>query len=105
MQTLVIPLIPELPKLLNTNASNASWVITATLLVAAVATPVVGRLGDMYGPKRLLIACAMAEMRLIDVLRDVAIMLMPMLVVLVMIILWPQVVLFLPSLISPEFLN
>lgn len=58
MQTLVIPLIPELPKLLNTKASNASWVITATLLVAAVATPVVGRLGDMYGPKRLLIACA-----------------------------------------------
>lgn len=53
----------------------------------------------------LLIACAMAEMRLIDVLRDVAIMLMPMLVVLIMIILWPQVVLFLPSLISPEFLN
>jgi MFS family permease len=58
MQTLVIPLIPELPTLLNTNASNASWVITSTLLVAAVATPVVGRLGDMYGPKRLLIACA-----------------------------------------------
>ena len=58
MQTLVIPLIPELPKLLHTSAPNASWVITATLLVAAVATPVVGRLGDMYGPKRLLIACA-----------------------------------------------
>jgi MFS family permease len=58
MQTLVIPLIPELPTLLHTNASNASWVITATLLVAAVATPVVGRLGDIYGPKPLLIACA-----------------------------------------------
>lgn len=58
MQTLVIPLIPELPTLLHTNASNASWVITATLLVAAVATPVVGKLGDMYGPKPLLIACA-----------------------------------------------
>jgi tripartite ATP-independent transporter DctM subunit len=53
----------------------------------------------------LLIACAMAEMRLIDVLRDIMIMLMPMCVVLVMIIVWPQVVLFLPSLISPEFLN
>jgi tripartite ATP-independent transporter DctM subunit len=53
----------------------------------------------------LLIACAMAEMRLIDVLRDVLIMLMPMCVVLLMIIVWPQVVLFLPSLISPEFLN
>jgi MFS family permease len=58
MQTLVIPLIPELPMLLNTSASNASWAITATLLVAAVATPVFGRLGDMYGPKPMLIACA-----------------------------------------------
>ena len=46
MQTLVIPLIPELPTLLNTSASNASWVITATLLTAAVATPMFGRLGD-----------------------------------------------------------
>ncbi|KRE18145.1 C4-dicarboxylate ABC transporter permease [Bosea sp. Root381] len=53
----------------------------------------------------LLIACAMAEMRMIDVLKDVMIMLMPMCIVLVMIILWPQIVLFLPGLISPEFLN
>lgn len=58
MQTLVIPLIPELPTLLNTSASNASWVITATLLTAAVATPMFGRLGDMYGPKPMLIICA-----------------------------------------------
>jgi MFS family permease len=58
MQTLIIPLIPQLPKLLNTSPSNASWAITATLLTAAVATPVFGRLGDMYGPKPLLIACA-----------------------------------------------
>jgi MFS family permease len=58
MQTLVIPLIPELPTLLNTSPSNASWAITATLLTAAVATPVFGRLGDMYGPKPILIICA-----------------------------------------------
>ncbi|MDA4106890.1 MFS transporter permease [Mycobacterium holsaticum DSM 44478] len=58
MQTLVIPLIPELPALLHTNAANASWVITATLLTAAVATPVFGRLGDMYGPKPILLICA-----------------------------------------------
>ncbi|HEY8717062.1 MFS transporter [Pengzhenrongella sp.] len=55
MQTLVIPLIPELPNLLDTTASNATWVITATLLAAAVATPVVGRLGDMYGKRRMLL--------------------------------------------------
>lgn len=58
MQTLIIPLIPELPKLLATSPANASWAITATLLTAAVATPVFGRLGDIYGPKRVLIACA-----------------------------------------------
>ena len=55
-QTLVVPLIGDLPKLLDTTASNASWVITATLLAAAVATPVAGRLGDMYGKRRMLLA-------------------------------------------------
>ncbi len=58
MQTLIIPLVPELPKLLVTSPANASWAITATLLTAAVATPVFGRLGDIFGPKRMLIACA-----------------------------------------------
>lgn len=56
MQTLVVPLIGDLPALLHTSASNASWVITATLLASAVATPVAGRLGDMYGKRRLLLA-------------------------------------------------
>lgn len=60
MQTLMIPLIPELPTLLDTTPSNASWAITVTLLTAAVATPVFGRLGDMYGPKPVLIVCALA---------------------------------------------
>ncbi|MFD7750108.1 MFS transporter [Streptomyces sp. NPDC059698] len=54
-QTLVVPLIAELPKMFDTSASNASWVITATLLAAAVATPVAGRLGDMYGKRRMLL--------------------------------------------------
>ncbi|MFI8962999.1 MFS transporter [Streptomyces sp. NPDC053493] len=56
MQTLVVPLIGDLPALLGTTPSNASWVVTATLLAAAVATPVAGRLGDMYGKRRLLLA-------------------------------------------------
>ncbi|WP_077739556.1 MFS transporter [Mycolicibacterium boenickei] len=58
MQTLMIPLIPQLPALLGTSPANASWAITATLLTGAVATPVLGRLGDMYGPKRILVLCA-----------------------------------------------
>lgn len=58
MQTLIIPLIPQLPALLDTSAANASWAITATLLTGAVATPMLGRLGDMYGPKWILVLCA-----------------------------------------------
>jgi MFS family permease len=55
MQTLVIPIIPELPKYLHASSSNTVWAITATLLAAAVATPVVGRLGDMFGKHRMLL--------------------------------------------------
>ncbi|CAJ1499402.1 MFS transporter [[Mycobacterium] burgundiense] len=58
MQTLIIPIIPELPTLLDTSAANASWAITATLVTGAVATPVFGRLGDMHGPKPILMVCA-----------------------------------------------
>jgi MFS family permease len=55
MQTLVVPLIGELPRLLHTSASNGFWAITATLLAGAVTTPVFGRLGDMYGKRRMLL--------------------------------------------------
>ena len=53
----------------------------------------------------LMIACQIAGMRMADVLRDTCLMLLPMLAVLALIILAPQVVLFLPGLISPEFLR
>ncbi|GHG14471.1 MULTISPECIES: MFS transporter [Amycolatopsis] len=55
MQTLVTPLLPKLPGLLGAAPADTAWVITATLLAAAVATPVVGRLGDMYGKRRMLL--------------------------------------------------
>lgn len=56
MQTLVIPLIPSLPDILNTDAADASWVITVTLLAASVIMPVSGRLGDLYGKRLVLLA-------------------------------------------------
>lgn len=54
-QTLVIPLIAQLPSMLHTTTSGASWVITVTLLTGAVSTPVAGKLGDMYGKHRMLL--------------------------------------------------
>ncbi|WP_336660912.1 MFS transporter [Leucobacter sp. USHLN153] len=56
MFTLVVPLQAELPSLLHATREDTSWVVTITLLVAAVATPISGRLGDMYGKKRIVVA-------------------------------------------------
>ncbi|MGU3587415.1 MFS transporter [Rhodococcus sp. C26F] len=58
MQSLVIPIQSELPELLDTSVANASWAITATLLAAGVSMPVTGRLADMYGKKRIMVASA-----------------------------------------------
>ncbi len=55
MQTLLVPVIKDLPELLSTSPSNATWVLTSTLLSGAVATPIMGRLGDLYGKRRMLI--------------------------------------------------
>ncbi|MFO1362332.1 MAG: TRAP transporter large permease [Burkholderiales bacterium] len=53
----------------------------------------------------LMISCAVAGVRILDVLKDVMIMLVPMLAVLAVVIVWPDFVLWLPRQISPEFLK
>jgi MFS family permease len=58
MQTLVTPLIADMPQILDTTPSNAAWVVTVTLLVAGVCVPVSGRLGDLVGKRRMLLVCA-----------------------------------------------
>jgi tripartite ATP-independent transporter DctM subunit len=49
----------------------------------------------------LMIACAVAKIRIVDALKDTVIMLMPMLAVLAAIIMWPSVALFLPNMFPP----
>jgi hypothetical protein len=56
MYTLVVPIQAKLPELLNASREDTAWVVTATLLTAAVVTPIAGRLGDMYGKRRIVIA-------------------------------------------------
>ena len=55
LQTAVVPLIPQFPALLSVSSSSAAWLLTATLLAGAVSAPVLGRLGDMYGKRRMLL--------------------------------------------------
>jgi len=54
-QTMVIPLLPEFPKILGVSADDASWLVTVTLLTSAVATPIVSRLADMFGKRRMML--------------------------------------------------
>src|SRR5689334_8227036 len=55
MQSLIVPAIPDIQHSLGVSENAASWVLTAYLLSASVATPILGRLGDMYGKERLLV--------------------------------------------------
>lgn len=54
-QTMVLPLVPDLPDLIGTTPGNASWIVTATLVAGAVSTPVISRMADMYGKRRMIL--------------------------------------------------
>jgi len=54
-QTMVIPALPTLQRDLHTTTTWVTWVLTVFLLVASVATPILGKLGDQYGKERILL--------------------------------------------------
>ena len=55
MFTLVVPIQSKLPELLDASRDDTAWVVTSTLLAAAIITPISGRLGDMYGKRRIVL--------------------------------------------------
>ncbi|QCX74804.1 Multidrug resistance protein 3 [Streptomyces sp. YIM 121038] len=55
MQTLVVPILSIIQNDLGATTANVSWVTTATLLSAAVFTPLLGRFGDQHGKKPTLV--------------------------------------------------
>jgi EmrB/QacA subfamily drug resistance transporter len=55
LQSLVVPALPTLQRDLDTTPTGVTWIFTAYLLAASVATPIAGRLGDMFGKKRTLV--------------------------------------------------
>lgn len=54
-QTMVAPALPEIQRTLHTSTTSVTYVLTVYLLTASVATPIVGRLGDMFGKERMLL--------------------------------------------------
>jgi MFS family permease len=54
-ETMLLPAIPEIMKDFNIPYNTAIWVFSAYLIVAAVMTPISGRLSDIYGKKKVLL--------------------------------------------------
>jgi len=55
MQTVMVPLLPSMPGFTGAGPTAVSWLVTSTLLVGAVMTPIFGRLADMVGKRRMLL--------------------------------------------------
>ena len=54
-ETMLLPAIPEIMNDFNIPYNTAIWVFSAYLIVAAVMTPISGRLSDIYGKKKILL--------------------------------------------------
>ncbi|TCJ34793.1 MFS transporter [Parafrankia sp. BMG5.11] len=59
-QTAIVPGLGALTEALHTTPENISWVLSAYLVSAAILTPIVGRLGDMFGKRRMLVVALAA---------------------------------------------
>jgi EmrB/QacA subfamily drug resistance transporter len=55
LQSLVAPALPVIARDLHASTGSVSWVLTAYLLAASVLTPILGRLGDMLGKRRIML--------------------------------------------------
>lgn len=54
-QTMVAPALPEIQQAIGVSQNSVTWVLTVYLLTASIATPVLGRLGDMFGKEKVLL--------------------------------------------------
>jgi EmrB/QacA subfamily drug resistance transporter len=54
-QTMLVPAFTDMVQELHSTPANVTWVLSGYLLAAAVFTPLVGRLGDMLGKRRMLV--------------------------------------------------
>lgn len=56
LQTMVAPALTDIQRTLHASTTSVTWVLTVYLLTASVATPVLGRLGDIFGKEHMLLA-------------------------------------------------
>lgn len=76
-QTLIIPVLPVIEADIGASVTQSQWLLTSTLLVGAVAVPIISRLADMFGRRRMLLVAllSLAAGSLLDALTtDVTLM-------------------------------
>ncbi|MFD8871159.1 MFS transporter [Streptomyces sp. NPDC059590] len=56
-QTIVISALPAFGRSLHVSGAATTWLLTSFMLASAVTTPIAGRLGDLFGYRRVLLAC------------------------------------------------
>jgi MFS family permease len=56
--SMLVPVLPLIARDIGSSTTSTEWLLTSSLLAAAVAVPIAGRLGDLYGKRLMLIACA-----------------------------------------------
>lgn len=55
LQSLLVPVLPLMQRDLDTSTTGITWALTAWLIAAAVSTPLLGRVGDLVGKRRVLL--------------------------------------------------
>ena len=56
LQSLIVPVLPTIQEQYDTDQATVTWVLTGYLLSASIATPILGRVGDAVGKKKVLVA-------------------------------------------------
>ncbi len=53
--TMLVSLVSRLTEIYDVGAVGASWIVTSTLLAGALATPIVSRMADLYGKRKMMV--------------------------------------------------
>ena len=56
--SMLVPVLPLIARDIGSSTTSTEWLLTSALLAAAVAVPIMGRLGDLYGKRLMLMVCA-----------------------------------------------
>lgn len=54
-ETMLLPAIPDIIKDFNASYNTSAWILSGYLITAAIVTPLIGKLSDIYGKKKILI--------------------------------------------------